>query len=124
MNVLLAWVSTGLVLVGALFFLAGTVGLLRFPDVYNRLHALTKADNMGLGLIVVGLMLQSGSLAAGLEMLLIWLLVLASGATAAHLIATAALRGGVRPWIANARSRTSRINPRSSYFSPMGKPGQ
>ena len=98
MNVLLAWVSAGLVLAGAFFFLAGTVGLLRFPDVYNRLHALTKADNMGLGLIVVGLMLRSGSLAAGLEMLLIWLLVLASGATTAHLIATAALRGGVQPW--------------------------
>ena len=98
MNLLLAWASAGLVLVGALFFLAGTVGLLRFPDVYNRLHALTKADNMGLGLIVAGLIIQSGSLAAGLEMLLIWLLVLASGATAAHLIATAALRGGVRPW--------------------------
>ena len=98
MNALLAWASAGLVLVGALFFLAGTVGLLRFPDVYNRLHALTKADNMGLGLIVAGLILQSGSLVAGLEMLLIWLLVLASGATAAHLIATAALRGGVRPW--------------------------
>lgn len=98
MSALLAWVSAGLVLVGALFFLAGTVGLLRFPDVYNRLHALTKADNMGLGLIVAGLILQSGSLVAGLEMLLIWLLVLASGATAAHLIATAALRGGVRPW--------------------------
>ena len=98
MSALLVWVSAGLVLAGALFFLAGTVGLLRFPDVYNRLHALTKADNMGLGLIVAGLILQSGSLVAGLEMLLIWLLVLASGATAAHLIATAALRGGVRPW--------------------------
>lgn len=98
MNALLTWVSAGLVLLGAFFFLAGTVGLLRFPDVYNRLHALTKADNVGLGLIVVGLVLHSDSLAAGLEMLLIWLLVLASGATAAHLIATAALRGGVRPW--------------------------
>ncbi len=98
MNALLTWVSAVLVLLGAFFFLAGTVGLLRFPDVYNRLHALTKADNVGLGLIVVGLVLHSGSLAAGLEMLLIWLLVLASGATAAHLIATAALRGGVRPW--------------------------
>ncbi len=97
MNVL-AWVSAGLVLIGAFFFLAGTVGLLRFPDVYNRLHALTKADNLGLGLVVVGLAVQAGSLAAGLKMFLIWLLMLASGTTAAHLVATAALRGGVRPW--------------------------
>ena len=39
---------------GLFFFLAGTVGLLRFPDTLTRLHALTKADNLGLGLIVVG----------------------------------------------------------------------
>ena len=41
---------------GAFFFLAGTVGLLRFPDTLTRLHALTKADNLGLGLIVLGLL--------------------------------------------------------------------
>ncbi len=39
--------------VGAFFFLAGTVGLLRFPDALSRLHALTKADNLGLGLVVL-----------------------------------------------------------------------
>ncbi|WP_258934164.1 monovalent cation/H(+) antiporter subunit G [Nesterenkonia pannonica] len=41
-----------LVVVGALFFTAGTVGLLRFPDVRSQLHALTKADNLGLGLML------------------------------------------------------------------------
>ncbi len=95
---LLDWISAIFVLAGAFFFFAGTVGLLRFPDAYARLHSLSKADNMGLGLVVVGLMLQAGTLAVALKMLLIWLLVLASGTTAAHLIATAALRGGVRPW--------------------------
>ena len=53
--------STLLLIAGAVFFLAGTVGLLRFPDVYTRLHALTKADNVGLGLMVAGLALQSES---------------------------------------------------------------
>ena len=47
------------VLVGAFFFLAGTVGLLRFPDTLTRLHALTKADNLGLGLVVMGLLPQA-----------------------------------------------------------------
>ena len=55
--------SVTLMLVGAGFFLAGTLGLVRFPDVYTRLHALTKADNLGLGLIVLGLMLQAESVA-------------------------------------------------------------
>ena len=41
---------------GVFFFIAGTVGLLRFPDTLTRLHALTKADNLGLGLVVLGLL--------------------------------------------------------------------
>ena len=46
------------ILTGSLFFLGGTIGLLRFPDVYARLHALTKADNTGLSLIILGLSLR------------------------------------------------------------------
>lgn len=56
------WTSGLLLVTGAGFYLAGTVGLMRFPDVYTRLHALTKADNLGLGFVVLGLALQAGSL--------------------------------------------------------------
>ncbi len=88
-----------LVALGGFFFLAGTVGLLRFPDVYTRLHALTKADNLGLGLIVVGLALQAESWFVVGKLLLIWVLVLISGASVAHLIAHGALARGIRPWL-------------------------
>ena len=87
-----------LILAGAVFFLAGTVGLLRFPDVYTRLHALTKADNVGLGLVVAGLVLQAESWAAMGKLLLVWLLVLLASASVAHLVARTALRKGIRPW--------------------------
>lgn len=80
-------ISVGL---GAVFFLAGSLGLLRFPDAYTRLHALTKADNLGLALVVIGLLPQAGSLAAGLKLIVIWLLVLLSGAAVSQLIARAA----------------------------------
>jgi len=83
---------------GALFFLAGTIGLLRFPDVYTRLHALTKADNVGLGLMVAGLALQAESWFVVGKLLLIWLLVLLASAGVAHLIARIALRRGIEPW--------------------------
>ena len=76
---------------GAFFFLAGTVGLLRFPDPLTRLHALTKADNLGLGLVVLGLLPQAGSLRGGLKLVCVWLLVLLAGATVSQLIARAAL---------------------------------
>jgi multicomponent Na+:H+ antiporter subunit G len=77
---------------GAFFFLAGTVGLLRFPDTLTRLHALTKADNLGLGLIVLGLLPQVDGVLNGLKLIFIWLLVLLSGADAGQLIARAARR--------------------------------
>ena len=82
---------------GAVFFLAGTTGLLRFPDALTRLHALTKADNLGLGLVVLGLLPQVDSVSAGLKLLCIWALVLLSGATASQLIARALLRRDTHP---------------------------
>ncbi|WP_405231042.1 monovalent cation/H(+) antiporter subunit G [Lentisalinibacter salinarum] len=85
---------------GAAFFFAGTVGMLRFPDFYSRLHALTKADNVGLGLTVLGLALRADSLATVGKLLVIWALVLLAGATASHLIARSGLRRGIRPWTA------------------------
>ena len=90
--------ATVLLLAGAAFFFAGTLGLLRFPYVFARLHALTKADNIGLGLIVAGLALESGSAAVSAKLLLIWVLVLLASASVAHLVARAALRRGLQPW--------------------------
>jgi multicomponent Na+:H+ antiporter subunit G len=91
-------VSAVLLVAGAAFFLAGTVGLLRFPDVYTRLHALTKADNVGLGLVTAGLAVQAGSAAVVAKLVLIWLLVLVSSSISCQLIARAAARRGLAPW--------------------------
>ena len=85
------------VVAGAFFFLAGTVGLLRFPDSLTRLHALTKADNLGLGLVVVGLIAQADSVAAALKLVCIWLLVLLSSATVSQLIARNVRRSTTPP---------------------------
>lgn len=84
-----ALAQSALLLSGCIFFLIGTLGLLRFPDAFTRIHALTKVDNLGLGLVVLGLMLSAGSVAVVLKLLLIWLLTLAASATAGHLIAHA-----------------------------------
>ena len=83
------------VLGGALLFLAGTLGLIRFPDTLTRLHALTKVDNLGLGLVVLGLMPQLGFLAAA-KMLAVWLLVQLSGAVVTQILARS-VRGEGEP---------------------------
>ena len=92
MSALLDAFSIAAIAAGAFFFLAGTVGLLRFPDAYTRLHALTKADNLGLALVVIGLLPQVHSLLAGLKLLLVWLLVMLSSAAVSQLVARSARR--------------------------------
>lgn len=83
-----------LVGLGALFFLAGTVGLLRFPDAHSRLHALTKADNLALGLVCAGIAVHAASLAVAAKLLLIWLLTMLASSISSFLIAGWAEREG------------------------------
>ena len=97
MNVAVDLWTVVAVVAGAFFFLAGTAGLLRFPDACTRLHALTKADNLGLGLVVLGLLPHVDSVGAGLKLVCIWLLVLLSGATAGQLIARILQRDEPQP---------------------------
>ena len=78
---------------GAFFFLAGTVGLLRFPNALTRLHALTKADNLGVGLIVLGLLPRADGPVGALKLVVVWLLVQLAGASVSQLIAREARRG-------------------------------
>ena len=92
MSMLVSLFAAACVLVGAFFFIAGTLGLLRFGDTLSRVHALTKADNLGLGLIVLGLLPLADSLADALKLVLIWALVLLGGTTAAQLVANAVRR--------------------------------
>jgi multicomponent Na+:H+ antiporter subunit G len=74
------------------FFLAGTVGLLRFPDSLSRLHALTKADNLGLGLVVLGLLPQATGPLGALKLITVWLLAQLAGAIVTQLVARAVRR--------------------------------
>ena len=90
---MIEWVASGLLALGLIFFAAGSVGLLRLPDLHSRLHALTKADNLGLGLLALGLALLDPGLFNSIKLLLIWLLVMAASAVSAHLIGQQARRG-------------------------------
>lgn len=76
-----------LLMISALFFLAGTVAVIRFPDVYTRLHGLTKADNLGLGFLVLALAVHAGDAAVAAKLLVIWIAAMTFGSLACHLIA-------------------------------------
>ena len=90
--------SSLLLFLGAFFYFAGTVGLLRFPDLFTRLHALAKVDNLGLGCVLAGLALQADSLAVALKLQLIWPLALVASAAISYVIARRADALGIVPW--------------------------
>jgi multicomponent Na+:H+ antiporter subunit G len=75
---------------GLFFFFAGSIGIVRFPDVFCRLHALTKVDNLSLGLIMFGVLPQAASIFDALQIIIIWLLVMVSGAVSCYLVANQA----------------------------------
>jgi len=80
--VVLALLGTGLA-----FYAAGSLGLLRFPDTASRLHALTKADNLGLGLVALAAALYWGSLAVAAKIALVWLFAVIAAGTTSQLLA-------------------------------------
>ena len=77
---------------GLFFFLSGSIGLLRLPDLFSRLHALAKADNVGLALVALGVIMLEPDLLNDLKIAAIWLLVMAASAISSHLVARHALR--------------------------------
>lgn len=81
----------------AFFFIAGVVGFLRFPDAMSRLHAITKADNLGLGLLVSAALFEAPSFEVGLKLVAIWLAALFSSVHVCYVLAHAAWKRGGSP---------------------------
>jgi multicomponent Na+:H+ antiporter subunit G len=90
-----ALVVTALLLVGAFFLTVGTIGLLRFPNVYNRMHATSKPTTLGTAAIFLAGFVHFGPGAEGLTALLGIAFLLLTVPTGAHMIARAAQRSGV-----------------------------
>ena len=97
--------SGALMITGAVFVLAGAIGMLRLPDFYTRMHAAGVTDTLGAELIVIGLMLQSGWSLLTAKLALLGLLVFLTSPTATHAVANAAFKSGLRPVLARFRPR-------------------
>ncbi|MDL1969384.1 MAG: monovalent cation/H(+) antiporter subunit G [Candidatus Desulfofervidaceae bacterium] len=99
--------TIALVLVGLFFFFTGTVGLLRFPDFYCRMHATGKCDTLGSLMVLSGLALYEGyhnSLLIAVKIIFISVFIFLANPTATHAIAKAALVCGVKPWTKENKS--------------------
>ena len=82
--IVISWLA---LVTGGFFFAAGAIGLARFPDIHCRLHALTKAETLGMGFLVLGFAIRANDWYSAGLMVLIWFMVAASGAVTCHLLA-------------------------------------
>ncbi len=94
MNKVIAEVIIG---IGILFDLFGSIGLVRFPDVYSRLQAATKCVTLGTCMILFGLFVYEGFNPAGIKALLAMVFILATSPTSAHALARGAYKAGIKP---------------------------
>ncbi len=88
-----------LLLAGTFFILSSSIGINRFPDVYTRLHAATKASTLGIAGILIGAFLflyVSESIISG-KLLLAILFILLTNPVSGHMISRAAHKAGVKP---------------------------
>ncbi|MCK4811487.1 MAG: monovalent cation/H(+) antiporter subunit G [Methanosarcinales archaeon] len=85
-------------LIGAFFMLAGTIGFVRFPDFYSRMHATGKCDTLGEGLMLVALIIYGGATFVSVKILFLIIFILLANPTSTHAIAKAAYDVGLEPW--------------------------
>jgi multicomponent Na+:H+ antiporter subunit G len=92
-------VAVGLLLLGGLFFqVVAAIGVLRMPDFYTRLHAVSKVETLSVMLTLAGVAVSTGLSLTSAKVLLVALFLFLANPTSTHAISRAALRVGVRPW--------------------------
>lgn len=97
-----AWrfmIGASLCLVGAFLAIIGTVGVLRFPDFYTRLHAASVTDTSAALALILGMALMSEHWLVLVKLAVIWLFLLLTGPTSSHAVANAAHTAGLEPLI-------------------------
>lgn len=99
-------ISAALMLTGAVFVLAGALGMLRLPDFYTRLHAAGVTDTLGAEMIILGLMIQSGWSLVTVKLAILGLFVFLTSPTATHATANAAYKSGIKPILQRFRPRS------------------
>ena len=99
-----------LISIGVIFDLFGCIGLVRLPDVYNRLQAATKCVTLGTCMILIGVLFVTGIGSAGLRAAICALFILLTSPVAAHILARAAHRYGIKLWDGSVVDKYAGVN--------------
>ena len=94
---ILELIGGAIALAGALLSVVGSLGVIRFPDVYTRIHAASITDTGAATLMALGLIVVAGFTQEALKLAIAWLFIMITSPTAAHALADAAWSSGYRP---------------------------
>lgn len=99
----LSWICIGL---GLFFMLVGTIGILRMPGLFTRLHAAGMTDTMGAGFLILGMCFQAGIGLVLVRLVVVYAFLMFTSPISTHALARAALAGGVSPETATGKAET------------------
>ncbi|MBE0621234.1 MAG: monovalent cation/H(+) antiporter subunit G [Burkholderiales bacterium] len=102
---ILSWIC---IAAGGAFCVIGAFGLIRMPDFYTRVHAASITDTVGVGLLLLGMLLQAGLSLIAVKLVMIGLLFLFANPTATHALVKAALSRGLAPLLAPGEDSSKR----------------
>lgn len=108
MSEILYGIGLALVFVGLIFMIIGSVGIVSLPDFFARTHAASKVDTVGITVVTLGIACIEGFSLDGLKVLLAALFIMLTNPVAAHALARAAIRAGLKPWSRSAPATAPR----------------
>lgn len=112
--------GTIFIVLGLVFDVFGCIGLIRLPDVYNRLQATTKCVTLGTFSILFGTFLIKGFSATGMKVILCAVFLILTSPVAAHALARGAYKSGVRLWIKSVCDKYSKDSSQESVARDEG----
>ena len=119
MEIEIRTIITGIFLaLGCFLLVVASIGVIRFPDFFSRMHAAGKADTMGQTLILLGLIIYAGFSLVSIKLILIMGLVYIINPTAAHFLAKAAYVRGVKPWTKGSGAEDGTCYDELCYIKP------
>ena len=92
-------IAIALILAGLFFLIVAAIGMVRFPDVFCRSHAVSLTDSLGAALVLAGLAIYQGLSMNLLKILVVLALMYMLNPVISHATVRAALRSGLKPWV-------------------------
>lgn len=119
MSVVIDILSWAALLGGSFFYVVGAIGLNRMPDIFSRMHAVSVSETMGVGLMILGMLMQAGFTLVAAKLIIIMVVMMWTGAVATHALARAALHDGEMPLLMDDSGALVRTDP-VSLFPELG----